>query len=1072
VLRLSARRAAVQLPMLAAVLAVVVVGATLLGVCALLLTTSQDRALNEAVARAEPADVAVTAYLTGIQGPDAAPVTAETRAALTSILAPFTATNSARASSVMRALSTADGEPPSRVTYLSGLDGLSAKARLTAGRWPRPANGRGGEPLEAVVLERTAQLLGLAPGDEVRLGREARPDDAEPLTVRVVGVFRPLAGTGWDRDPLAAAGHDPAFNDGRFPQGVPAYGPFVVDLAGLLASGATLNRLEVTAQPDLSAPTGAALDAVGGSLAAADGRLAARLRDRVTNERVVSGLPAALAAGRAQQAVTRSAVLVVALLGGILTAAALALAGRLVAGVRARETALLSALGASPRQFAGTAAAEATLLSVLGAVLAVPLSLLAHAGLVRLPPLAAAGLATPPAVTGAQVAVVVAGATALAALLVVPALRPGQAPAGDAGRRPGLLARSGADVALAALAGAGWWQLAAQPATTGTRTDAVRVLAPAIFLLAGAALALRLVTAPLGVADRIAQRSPGLVLPLAAFEAARRPRAVAAALLLVLAAAAGTFAVAFGATWERSQHDQADLRVGTDLAVALAEPATPGQGTSVAAATGGVVAPVTSRGVAVGEWLGGAGTPPRLVAVDTRRSDALLRGRAPSGRTWAEVGAQLAPRDVVAGVPLRPGGGPAPTLTGRSPDGTQLRVVPRLVLQDATGLRTVCDAAPVALDGRPHALRLCGPAAPGGERRLVAFSLGVAAGAGPGAPGVVPDGSRMIVDLAVPAVPAAGGSTAAPGTWSATSVGGAPAQLMGVSAEVTSAAAATVVRTTATVRLTGYAPAEVVVTAFPRPEAVPVAVSRGLADVIRAPAGTRLGVTVGTTTVPVVVVAEVPSVPSAPGAAAMLADADLLSRALISAGDPAPAVDAWWVGRPAGPGAAARVAGLRLGEVTTRAELSERLVEGPLRVGLPAALAVLVPAAVLLALAGTVLHVTSDLEARALEVARLRGLGWSRRDVLGALLAQHGAVLALLLLAGAAVGAVAAVAIGPPLVRSDAGGAPVPGPVASWPWAAETGLLALLLAGSVAAVALVVAVQVRRADAAHLRVGS
>jgi predicted lysophospholipase L1 biosynthesis ABC-type transport system permease subunit len=130
-----------------------------------------------------------------------------------------------------------------------------------------------------------------------------------------------------------------------------------------------------------------------------------------------------------------------------------------------------------------------------------------------------------------------------------------------------------------------------------------------------------------------------------------------------------------------------------------------------------------------------------------------------------------------------------------------------------------------------------------------------------------------------------------------------------------------------------------------------------------------------------------------------------------------------------------------------------------------------VPAALLLVLAGTVLHVTSDVEARAVEIARLRGLGLSRRDILGGLLAQHGGILALLVLAGAVVGAAAAVALGPPLILSDVGAAPVPPAVTRWPWAAEGLLLAVLLAACGAAVALVVSVQVRRADAAHLRVG-
>jgi predicted lysophospholipase L1 biosynthesis ABC-type transport system permease subunit len=105
-------------------------------------------------------------------------------------------------------------------------------------------------------------------------------------------------------------------------------------------------------------------------------------------------------------------------------------------------------------------------------------------------------------------------------------------------------------------------------------------------------------------------------------------------------------------------------------------------------------------------------------------------------------------------------------------------------------------------------------------------------------------------------------------------------------------------------------------------------------------------------------------------------------------------------------------------------------------------------------------------------VARLRGLGLPRRSLFGGLLAQHGGVLALLVGAGAVVGALASWAVGPLLIRSDLGAAPVPGALAQWPWPAEAALLAVLLLGCTAAMALVVAVQVRRADAAHLQAGA
>jgi hypothetical protein len=281
------------------------------------------------------------------------------------------------------------------------------------------------------------------------------------------------------------------------------------------------------------------------------------------------------------------------------------------------------------------------------------------------------------------------------------------------------------------------------------------------------------------------------------------------------------------------------------------------------------------------------------------------------------------------------------------------------------------------------------------------------------------------------------------------------------------------VRTTATVDLAGllYQPVEIVATGFRLPPAVPVAVSGRLVSVLGAAVGRRLTVTVGTTAIPVVVAEVVPSIPSAPGGVAMLADVDLLSRVLIGTGDLTPVVDAWWVDGPTEPEAPARAAALGLGDVVTRAGVTDQLTRGPLGIGLPASLAVLVPAAILLVFAGTIMHVASEVEARALEVARLRGLGMSRRSVLAGLLAQHGGVLALLLGTGAVVGALASWAVGPLLIRADTGAAPVPTALPQWPWPAEGGLLAVLLAGCIAAVTVVVAVQVRRADG-RLRVGA
>lgn len=1066
-LRLLAHRAVAQMPLLAAVVAVVTVGATLLGVCALLLTASQERALDEGMARAAAPDVEVTAFAVGIPGENTRSVAEDTRKVVTQAVAPFAATSDARASSIMRSL----GKPTTelrRLAYLSSIDDLASRARLTAGRWPQ-ASGQVDSPvLESAVLDSTARLLNLAPGSRVILDAESPSSSydtqAAAVTVEIVGIFRSLPGAGWDRDPLGALGYLPAYTDREHMSPAPAYGPFVVELADLLASRSTIDRLQVTAHPDLSTATKTSLDAVSVSLADAGNRLKRVLGDRVDLQRITSEMPHTLALAHAQQAVTRSTVLVVVLLGTALTAAALGLAGRLVAALRSSETVLLSALGATRSQLAVVAAAEATLLAIIAAVIAIPLSGLTHAALTHLPALADAGLAARPGVTSAQVEAVVIGATLLAGVLVIPALRPDPEQGVATRGRLSLLTRSGSDLLLLGLAAVGWWQLRAQPATE-TGTDVVRVLAPVLCLVAGAAVAPRLVSLPLRAAERVARGSRGLVLPLAAFEAARRPRAVAASLLLVLAASAGTFGLAFGATWERSQRDQADARIGTDLALPLAPLAAAGQGSAVAAATGGTVSPVTDRGVVIGEWLGTAGDGPRMVAVDTTQAGTLLRGRQPTGTTWAEVGSALAPSTPVTGVAL--GATSQLTITGTATGGSLLRAVPRLVLQDSEGLRSPCDAEPFALDGLSHPLRLCGPLAEG--LRVIAVSLEV--NLDPTASGATGE-SLMTVTLSLPATQdATGGNTA----WKATSVGTENHRLTNAAATETSTPTTTILQTTATINLSKLlpeVPVEVVATAFAGPAGVPIAVSRRLIGALGASVGDPLVINIAGTPVPAVVAEILPRIPSAPGEMAMLADVDLLSRALIVTGNLEPAVDAWWVGRPTQPDAAARVTALGLGRVETSSSVSEELSRGPLRVGLPAALVLLIPAAVLLALVGMLMHVTSDVEARAVEMARLRGLGVTRRSVLGGLLAQHGGVLALLIGAGTVVGAVASWAVGPLLIRSDLGASPVPAALVQWPWLAETGLLAVLLIGGTAAVALVVSVQLRRADAAHLRVGA
>ncbi|GLY98744.1 ABC transporter permease [Actinoplanes sp. NBRC 103695] len=1053
-LALLVRRVRTQWPVLAALLALLAIGATVAGACALLVTRTGEQALESVATKGTADEVKATAYTVQVAPARSASVAADTRAVLTEAFAPFPISTSVRASSRTRVLKSApqaNGLPAE--TYLSGMDGLESRAALVTGRWPRA----GAAPVESVLLETTARMLGIRVGQRVLLGQEKAFDGAPAVEVTVVGTVRPLPATGWERDTLGGIGYEVGFfSDGSSDQPVLAYGPFIVDLSDLFATASLMDRLEVVAVPDMRGADVRELNAAVSRLGDADRLLARRLGDRVSIHRVDARLVVTMAQAREQRRVAAAVVVAVAVLGCGLAAAALVLAGRLTSEVRADETALLSALGVSRGQFAAAAGVETAVLAVIAALIAVPASAALHSALTHLPPLAGAGLATGPVVTATQLAAVAGGALALAVVLAVLTIRPVVAP-GERHRRAELVARSGVDLLLVAFAAIGWWQLAGQPDVATTRTDVVRVAAPALILTAGAALALRVVPPALRGLDRLARRARGLVLPLAAFEAARRPHAVAAGLLVSLACAAGTFGVAFSATWERSQHDQADLAVGTDLRAAVTGLASAGDGPAIAAATGGSVSPAADRGVGIGQWTGGAAQPPRLVATDMGRAGDLLRGRLPEGRSWSRVGASLAPRDRVDGVAVPAGA--ALTISGTATGDVPILVSPRLVLQDSTtGLRSTCIGDRVLLDGATHRLPDCATTA---GQQLVAIALPI-----------TPDPAAELAETATTSV-AVTVTMPGPATgpaWTATSTPPFESQLSDpkVTADgsrLTMSAGVQLVSSQAAART-------LMASTFGDPGPVPVAIAARVADELGIGRGARLSMPMGITPVPMAVAEIVPEVPAAPGTPAVLADIDTLSRSLILRGDLRYPADAWWVAHPARAGAAERVTALHLGQVTARDATAARLIGSPPRAGVTPALRLLVLVAALLLLADVILHVSSDLRVRAVEVARLRGLGVTRREVRAMLLGQHAGVLLPLLIAGVLVGALATRIVAPPMVRAETGAAPIPAAFGIWPWAAEAAFLGVVVVSCLLALTVVVIAQTRRADAAHLRVAT
>jgi hypothetical protein len=98
--------------------------------------------------------------------------------------------------------------------------------------------------------------------------------------------------------------------------------------------------------------------------------------------------------------------------------------------------------------------------------------------------------------------------------------------------------------------------------------DPLLVAAPAIGLLAGGVVALRLLPMLAQLAEGVVSGGRDLVGSLGARQLARRPlRYTRASLLLMLAMSMGVFAVSYASTWANSQRDQARFQVGADLRV-------------------------------------------------------------------------------------------------------------------------------------------------------------------------------------------------------------------------------------------------------------------------------------------------------------------------------------------------------------------------------------------------------------------------------------------------------------------------------------------------------------------------
>ncbi|NUU18756.1 hypothetical protein HP550_16005 [Cellulomonas humilata] len=1050
------RRAAAQWQLLAAVLVVMVLSGALVGVGVLLVGPGRQAALGAAAASvdgtgttsaASRADlVVVTARTDGASDddpPGARAVVDDLLPALRQALAPLDATESVWVSTPPTLLPGA----PARLAYLLDADTVQQHATVVAGRWPASGGGATGGPTEVVLPSATAQLLGLAVGDRLSLA-------ATPLTV--VGLVEHDASGAWDRDRLRGVAAD--VDSGW----LPVYGPFIVAPGTVLAAGTPVGRVSIEADVDLTAHADA-LGATAARVAALGGTLDGVAGDQLASVTVSSRLPGFVADARRQLDVTAALVLTTVLLVATLAGAAIALLARLLATRRSTDTALLADRGASRSQLAGAAAGEGLLLALVGVVAAVPLAALGYRAVTSTGPLAeawtegGAGPAWPTAagwllVTGC----VAVGTLALAAVGVVLSVR-GGGPSRE-GRHvvAGGVARSGVDVLLVALAVLGVLQLRAHRFDGGA-PDPVLVLAPTLALVAAAAVALRVV-APLGRgAELAARRGRGLAVPLAGWQVARG-RATSGVFLVALAAASLTFALVFQATWLASQRDQGAAAVGTDVRVPV--DGTPDQGARVSAAAGApgaggaAVAAATHRTVTLGSRPGGV----TLVAVDTSRADLLVRGRLGGSATWWALTEPVRPGEASAGLVVSGNAVPIEVTGGlEGVDDVALPAHVTLVLEGERGERVAAAAPDVVLDGTAQPVTVTAPS--DATWRIVGLRVVV--------PGGVElsqgDQARLEVVVRVPGAMAREGDPAAwtayadesadDGALAGRPVAEAGADTLGFSAPVSRFEL-------------GFTSVEVVVAGFGPTEPVPVLASASLADQLGVAVGDALDLGVASVVLPAVVAGVLPYVPSAPDDPAVLADVDTLSRALLQRGDLDSVVDEWWVATDHSEAVAAATGGV------SRTALQDALTAGPLRAAAAVALALLVVAALALAMAGTVARELAVAHDRSAETARLRALGVPRRLVSATGAARHVILTTVAVGLGALAGGGLSLVLGALLVTARDGGAPVPGALVVWPWAALLVLLGTLLAGCTL-VGLPPARRVaRRSTAASLRAGA
>ena len=951
------------------------------------------------------------------------------------------------------------------IAEAAAFEGVASHAHLLAGTWPSAPTPGG--PIPAALPASAAALLHASPGDLLRL-RDRISNHA--VSFLVTGLFQATSEAYWSLNQIAASGSS---TQGRFI----TYGPLVVNPA-VFPGRLTIFEGSWVDQPDVRAIPLGRFGTISSNVSA--------LRQTVSNSATISGLQlstsldSVLAGTATSLGVSRSLLAIATVDLFLLTGAALVAVAQLLAAQREGEYAMLAARGASRRQLIRMAIAEAIPLCLLAGAAGVAAGVWLAGRIAERGSGTLAGAWLAAAVVSAVAAVIMVAPAALAPTPGTARIRRGRQAAISA------ISRAGTDVAVIVLAVLAGWQLRRYSVVSAgpngsTGIDPVLTLAPALALAGGTVAALRILPAAGKAGDRLAARGKRLTAAMASWQVSRQPlRQGGTVLLIVLAVATSTLALAQHQSWVRSNRDQAAFTAGADVRVDLSQPLTIGQAGRLAT----VPAVRGAMPVVVVPSVTNAGSP--LLALDPGQAAqiALLRqdqSPLPAGALFRKI----LPGGARPGVPLRgPTAGIRLTAAFGPASLTLAAAAVTITIDDADGDAYQLATGTLPADGRPHTLSV--RVAPAGSQviyplRVTAITVDYEL---PAARAQVPATFRVLsINSATGTAVSGWTATASSPELTALSEGGAVAGAFAPPQAVSSRLGADAAWTTTFDPGYGAAavaglqsattpiPGELDLTVPARAAAASVAgiATRAFLAANSLSVGDTVAAAVGGGSLPVTIVAVASTFPTVTGGGgAVIVDLPSVQDYLASQSMAPLPVTEWWLST-AGRLVPPRLAGaLPPGSsVTSEAELAAGLAADPMTAVPQQALLAIAIAAAALAITGCCVAIAVGIRQRKAESALLAALGVDPRGAARQLCLERLMLGLPAALAGLALGAIIAELLIPAVTLTATASVPVPPVIIEYDWAQT---LPLALAVAVLPVLVAGAVVARRPDpAAELR---